>query len=325
MGNFQQKSDRPGSPASSPLPSGDGSNAQQDGSWLSVFARGLMMGVAELVPGVSGGTIAFISGIYYRLLAALVAFGPLSVPMLRQPRRFWQHHQLAFLLTLGAGMAVGIVLFARLIGFLFEAAAPVLWAFFFGVIAVSVYQIAAARQLRNLLTYGLAGVVLGLGFLSLPAQDFSGSLVALFVAGMVAVCAWILPGISGSFVLLLLGLYADVINAVNSLDWLFLLVLAGGCASGLLLFTRALGWLLEHFQDPLLALLTGFMATALLKLWPWRELGAEPVSGLEGVVAALQWPHQYAQAGQESYLLVALAAGVVGGLGIWLLSKFAPR
>lgn len=325
MGNFQQKSDRPARPESPQGPSGDDGNAQQGGSWLSVFARGLMMGIAELVPGVSGGTIAFISGIYYRLLAALVAFGPLSVPMLRQPRQFWRHHQLAFLFTLGAGMAVGIVLFARLIGFLFDAAAPVLWAFFFGVITVSVYQIAAARQLRNLLTYGICGVVLGLSFLSLPVQDFSGSVVALFVAGMVAVCAWLLPGISGSFVLLLLGLYADVISAVNNLDWLFLLVLAGGCACGLLLFTRVLGWLLEHFQDPLLALLTGFMATALLKLWPWRELDAEPVSGLEGVVAALQWPYQYAQAGQESYLLLALAAGGIGGLGIWLLSKFALR
>ena len=153
------------------------------------------MGLAELVPGVSGGTIAFISGIYYRLVGALASFGPGSLTMLRHPSRFWQHHQLGFLTTLAAGMGAGILIFARLIGFMLEAAAPVLWAFFFGVIAVSVYQIGVARRFRNLLVFGGLGLVLGFGFLSLPPQDFSGSLTALFFAGMVAVCAWILPGI----------------------------------------------------------------------------------------------------------------------------------
>jgi putative membrane protein len=193
----------------------------QSDSTLGVFVRGLLMGVAELVPGVSGGTIAFISGIYYRLIGALASFGPTSLTLLSHPRRFWQHHQLSFLMVLAAGMGVGILVFARLIGFMLDVAAPVLWAFFFGVIAASVYQIGVGRSARNLRIFGAVGAVLGFGFLSLPPQDFSGSLVALFFAGMVAVCAWILPGISGSFVLLLLGLYTDVIAAVNSIDLLF--------------------------------------------------------------------------------------------------------
>ena len=184
---------------------------------------------------------------------------------------------------------------------------------FFGVIAVSVYQIGIARSFRNLLIFGGLGMVLGFGFLSLPPQDFSGSLAALFFAGMVAVCAWILPGISGSFVLLLLGLYTDVIAAVNAMDWRFLVVLACGCVSGLLLFTRVLGWLLHRCHDALLALLTGFMSTALVKLWPWQSLGAGQEQREGGFFFYLRWPNEYALEGGEAFVLLAALAGSAGG------------
>lgn len=297
----------------------------QSDSTASVFVRGVLMGVAELVPGVSGGTIAFISGIYYRLIGALASFGPGSLTLLRRPTNFWHHHQLGFLLVLVAGMGAGILIFARLIGFMLEVAAPVLWAFFFGVIAASVYQIGVQRSMHNLVIFGGVGVVLGFGFLSLPPQDFSGSWVVLFFAGMVAVCAWILPGISGSFVLLLLGLYTDVIAAVNSIDLLFLAVLGCGCASGLLLFTRVLAWLLSRYDDALLALLTGFMATALVKLWPWQTLGGDQEPGSGGMFSYLRWPYEYALEGTDAFMLLAVFAGCMGGLSVWLLSKFAQR
>lgn len=283
------------------------------------------MGLAELVPGVSGGTMALISGIYYRLVAALASFGLGSIHLLPRPRAFWQHHQLGFLLTLGAGMAVGVACFARVIGYLLQQAPPVLWAFFAGVILVSVYQIGAVRHRKNLIVFGTLGLLLGLGFLAVPPQNFSGSWVALFLAGMVAVCAWILPGISGSFVLLLLGLYADVIVAVNAVDLTFLLVLGAGCGSGLLLFTRALSWLLGNFEDPLLALMTGFMATALIKLWPWQHSTVGGGEGLQNVFASLLWPSQYAVHVGPTFLWIALGAVVMGGMGVWLLSKFSPR
>ena len=290
-----------------------------------VFVRGVLMGLAELVPGVSGGTIAFISGIYYRLVSALSSFGPQSLKLVMQPRQFWQHHQLDFLLALAGGMVAGILVFARLIGFMMEAAEPVLWAFFFGVIAVSVFQIGAACPPRCLAVYGALGVLAGLLFLSLPSVDMSGSMFALFIAGMMAVSAWILPGISGSFVLLLLGLYDDVILAVNQLNWTFLLVLAGGCGSGLLLFTRALGWLLMRFENALLAFLTGVMATALIKLWPWQIVASQSASDAYGVFHTLQSPQQYAAAGNEAYLGLSLMAALLGGAGIWLLSKLSPQ
>ena len=293
--------------------------------FLAVFFRGMLMGLAELVPGVSGGTMAFISGIYYRLIAALASFGLRSIQLLLRPREFWLHHQLSFLLALGAGMGLGIAVFARVIGCLMAHAQPVLWAFFAGVIIVSVYQIGSARRGKNLLVLGTIGLMLGLVFLVLPVQNYSGSLVVLYLAGMVAVCAWILPGISGSFVLLLLGLYADVIAAVNSLDLTFLLVLGAGCASGLLLFTRALSWLLARFEDPLLALLTGFMATALIKLWPWQQSGYVSDGGWQGAFAPLMWPSQYAAEVGEDFMWIALGAAAMGGMSVWLLSKFSPR
>jgi putative membrane protein len=293
--------------------------------FLGVFFRGTLMGMAELVPGVSGGTMAFISGIYFRLIAGLASFGFGSIRLLTDPREFWQHHQLSFLLALGLGMGMGIAGFARVIGYLMEHAQPVLWAFFTGVIIVSVYQIGSARHKKNLLVFGTLGLMLGLGFLLLPAQNLSGSLVALYFAGMVAVCAWILPGISGSFVLLLLGLYADVIVAVNALDLTFLLVLGAGCASGLLLFTRALSWLLANFEDPLLALLTGFMATALIKLWPWQQSGLSAQGAWQNLFAPLLWPSQYAAEVGADFVWVALGAAAMGGMGVWLLSKFSPR
>ena len=290
-----------------------------------VFFRGVLMGLAELVPGVSGGTMAFISGIYYRLVAALAAFGPGSIPLLLRPQEFWRHHQLGFLLTLAAGMLLGVGGFARIIGYLMQQAPPVLWAFFAGVIALSVCQIGAARRPLNLLVFGSLGVMLGLGFLSLPEQNLSGSSLALFFAGMVAVCAWILPGISGSFVLLLLGLYADVITAVNGFDVAFLLVLGAGCASGLLLFTQGLSWLLANYEDPLLALLTGFMATALVKLWPWQQPGEDSVGGLGNLFDGLLWPPQYASVVGPDFFWIAAGSAVMGGVGVWLLSKLSSR
>lgn len=289
-----------------------------------VFLRGLLMGLAELVPGVSGGTIAFISGIYYRLIKALTSFGFASLTLVFRPTDFWRHHHLSFLAMLGLGMVVGIVLFARLIGFMLVSAPPVLWAFFFAVIMVSVYQIGAARPKFHLLVYGSLGLTLGLIFLSLPPQDLSGSLVSLFFAAMIAVSAWILPGISGSFVLLLFGLYDDVITAVNTLDGVFLIVLAAGCASGLLLFSRLLSWLLNQYQDALLALLTGFMVTALVKLWPWQAV-QDASAGSGQLLASMLLPHQYAQSGREDFWLLALVAAAVGGVGTWLLARFAPR
>ena len=268
------------------------------------------------MPGISGGTIAFVTGIYSELVTALASFGPRSIGLLRHPQAFWQQHNLGFLLSLAAGMGAGIVALAPVVRMLLAQAAPLLWAFFFGVILASVVFIGRARAPLTLLRYGTLGAILGVAFLSLPIGQLQGSWLALFIGGAIAVCAWILPAVSGSFVLLVLGLYDDVIVAIADLDFLKLSAVALGCAVGLASFVRLLSWLIAHHEDRLLSLLTGFMAVALVKLWPWQNSDAGTL------IESLLWPAQYVSlTGQSAYLLGVLPAVALGVIAFWLMQR----
>lgn len=292
--------------------SGPGAPARGTLGWLGVLARGMAMGVAELVPGISGGTIAFVTGIYEELVGTLAGLRPgaLGVWWRHGLGAFWRDHNLTFLAVLGLGMVLAVLAFARLLGYLLDEAAPVVWAFFFGLIAASVVYIGRARRLAQLAGYGLLGLLLAYLVLQLSVRTGPAPLWMYFLGGALAVSAWLLPAVSGSFLLLALGLYEPVLRAFNAGEWLIPMVLAGGCAVGLLAFSRLLHWLMSHFREPLLALLTGFMAGSLGRLWPWR-------SG-----DALLSPEAYAQVtGEPALALPALAAGVAGVLALWLLSR----
>jgi putative membrane protein len=296
----------------------DGSAPKE--SILGLIFRGIAMGIAELVPGVSGGTVAFMTGIYGPFVAALASFNLASIGMLKDPKRFWQHHNLAFLVSLIVGMGVGIVTFARLIGYALEYYPPVLAAFFFAVIATSIVHMSAQRTRKSLSYFALPGLAVGIGFVALPVGEFSSSLPVILFAGAIAICAWILPGISGSFVLLLLGLYDDIIIAINEVDLQLLATLACGCALGIIAFARSLAWVLARFTDQLLAFLTGFMASALIKLWPWQ------LPDSENVFSALTSPAGYAvTVGQGAYVEAAALAGLLGVLALWLMAKLTKN
>jgi len=285
--------------------------------FVGLALRGLAMGIAELVPGVSGGTIAFMTGIYLQLVRTLASFEFASIQMLGRPKQFWLHHNLAFLFSLGLGMAIGIIAFAQVIGYTLEHFPPVIWAFFFGVITTSILHMARQRSNRALLRFALPGLVLGLGFVALPVADFSGSLPMILVAGALAICAWILPGISGSFVLLLLGLYDDIILAITDRDLQVIATLACGCGLGILFFARSLAWVLERYADQLLAFLIGFMASALIKLWPWQDPNAD------SIFAAIVSPTKYTSvSGHIAYTEIAVLAGLLGVLALWLMTKY---
>ncbi len=287
-------------------------------SFIGLVLRGLAMGIAELVPGVSGGTIAFMTGIYLQLVKTLASFGVASIAMLAHPKQFWQHHNLSFLVSLGFGMGVGIVIFAQVVRYSLGHFPPVIWAFFFGVISASIVHMARQRSCRALLFFALPGAVLGLGFVALPVADFSGSLPMILIAGALAICAWILPGISGSFVLLLLGLYDDVIVAVTDRDLQVLATLACGCGLGILLFARSLAWVLDRYADQLLAFLIGFMSSALIKLWPWQDANAE------SIFTALVSPAAYASSVElRAYTEFAVLWGLLGVLALWLMTKYS--
>lgn len=232
------------------------------------------MGAADVVPGVSGGTIAFITGIYDELLGALSRIPEAFLLLLQgQVKRAWQVANANFLLVLFAGVLLSILSLARVISWLLETQPIALWSFFFGLILVSCYLVGRDIQRWSLKPW--LAFALGAGFawwITLASPVVWGAdPLSLFFAGAIAICAMILPGISGSFILLLMGLYPTVLLAVKELDLSVLLVFAGGCVFGLLAFSRLLRAALQRFRDLTLALLTGIMFGSLNKVWPWKE------------------------------------------------------
>jgi putative membrane protein len=178
------------------------------------------------------------------------------------------------------------------------------------LIVASVVQIGRGRRLGLLLPYGAVGCVVGAVLTSLDPLQIPDALWVYFVGGMIAISAWILPAISGSFMLLILGLYQPVIAALNDWQWPVLTSLALGCVAGLMLFSKLLAWLMAHRREPVLALLTGFMAGSLLRLWPWTHEGA------------LLAPDAYGAAtGQDPLVIATCAALLAGGAALWLLSR----
>ncbi len=246
---------------------------------LLLFAKGMAMGAADVVPGVSGGTIAFISGIYEELIDSLKALEPASLRLLvgEGPRAFWRRINGTFLVVLFAGILTSILSLAQLVSRLLEAYPLLLWSFFFGLILASVIHVArhqrqwGAVQVACLAVGILGALAAGLS----PAATLPVTPVTLFLAGMVAICAMILPGISGSFILLLLGLYAVIIEALATVDLAVLALFGAGAVVGLTGFSHLLSWLLHHYRAATLALLIGFLAGSLAVVWPWKTVPAE--------------------------------------------------
>ena len=243
--------------------------------YLGIYARGLTMGMADLVPGVSGGTIAFVAGIYDELLGTIAGLRwPLVQDLFRiGPVATWKKANLTFLVTLGAGMLTSIFSLANVLQHLLAEYPVQVWAFFFGLVAASVVLVARfiPRWDAGLLVAGAIGVAAAGWITSLPPLMQSDSLFFLALCGAIAIVAMILPGISGSFILLILGAYAPVIASITSFDIPRLAVFAVGVAVGLLGFSRLLHRLLEHKRNPTLAVLTGFLLGSLNAVWPWKE------------------------------------------------------
>ncbi|MBV1877743.1 MAG: DUF368 domain-containing protein [Pseudomonadales bacterium] len=242
---------------------------------VRLFIIGMVMGAAEVVPGVSGGTIAFITGIYERLLNGIKCFKPSILLNLKDKGivKTWQEVDATFLLLLFAGMGLSILLFARGVGYLLLTQPIFIWSFFFGLVLASVWLV--GRQIScfgwDLVLWVCLGAGFGIFITSLaPLQLAPGSLF-IFCAGAVAVCAWILPGLSGSFILLILGLYHHLIEAIRSFDLVFLFTLAAGMVIGIVSFAHVLSDLLAKYKNQTLSVLTGFMLGSLVKLWPWKQ------------------------------------------------------
>ncbi len=281
---------------------------------LRTFLIGLAMGAADVVPGVSGGTIAFISGIYQRLLDAIRAVNPASVQVWMRIgfAAFWRRIDGTFLVVLLAGIITSIFLFARVITVALANYPTCVWAFFFGLIVASTWYL--GRQVGwRLVTAGLfiAGLAIALVIAELRPSELEVRPLIIFGSGALAICAMILPGISGSFILLLLGMYSNVLQALHEFDLGFVAIFAAGCAVGLLSFSHVLGFLLHRFHSQTLALLTGFLAGSLVMVWPWQHVLTSYIKD-DGREVALQTqnvlPGDYAVLTQQDpYTLVAIA------------------
>ncbi|HHS95242.1 MAG TPA: DUF368 domain-containing protein [Phaeodactylibacter sp.] len=245
--------------------------------------KGMAMGMAEVIPGVSGGTIAFITGIYEPLLNAIKSIGPEAIAAYHEGgiAATWKAINGTFLLALGLGMGLGIVVGVFGISYLLEQYPPTVWAFFFGLIVASAVYI--ARQLKQWSYKEIIGLAIGTAVayaitVVAPAEG-SQNLLFVFVSGVLAISALILPGISGSFILLLMGMYTYILHdtlkpalqtfATDKLMVMF--VFALGCLTGLMTVSRLLSWTFKNYRSATLATLTGFMLGSLNKIWPWRN------------------------------------------------------
>lgn len=260
----------------------EGSTTIKEKRGFDLIWRGLFMGIAEVIPGVSGGTLAFITGIYERLLNAIKSFDLEFIRLLFRGKlkaalRKIDFSFLAFLLI---GMLIGIVVGIFGVTYFLEHYPEVLWALFFGCILASIPYIfsqISSITIKSILAFLIAA--LGAGFICMQ-QPVLGSENPLYIimAGAIAISALMLPGVSGSFMLVLLGLYTTIIPSLKqfltTFDFSYFSIVAYfgvGCIVGLLIFSRLLSYVYEHHRDTTLAILSGFMLGSIVKVWPWRE------------------------------------------------------
>nr|WP_321451620.1 DUF368 domain-containing protein [uncultured Carboxylicivirga sp.] len=244
--------------------------------YFKTAIKGAAMGAANVIPGVSGGTIALITGIFERLIDAIKSFNITAVKLLLSGRfkEFSKHIDLAFLVSLFTGIGIAIVSLAKLFKFLFENYPIYIWAFFFGLVLASIYFVGKTVDKWNIssIISLLIGTAIAVSISVLTPASENSSFIYLVICGVIAICSMILPGLSGSFVLILLGNYQLVmINAVSEFNMRILIPVALGAGVGLIAFSHFLSWLLKKYHHQTIAMLTGFITGSLGILWPWKE------------------------------------------------------
>lgn len=304
---------------------------------LAVYLRGIAMGAADIVPGVSGGTIAFISGIYLRLLTAIGEVVPALLALLktRNLAQFWFRVDGTFLVVLLAGIATSILSLARVMNYLLTHQAVLVWSFFFGLILAAIWHVGREIQRWRMLVIVMLvlGTALGWAVTVITPAQVAATPLNLLGAGAIAICAMILPGVSGSFMLLLMGLYLPVLQAIEAFDFATLSVFALGCLIGLISIARVIAYALHKFQDVTLALLTGFMVGSLNKVWPWKHTlvwGENSHGKPIALVEQNLLPFDYTAVTQQPHdLTLALIAGVIGFFLVisieWLAARFQQK
>lgn len=297
-----------------------------------VGLKGCAMGMADVVPGVSGGTIAFISGIYEELLGSIKSIDLEAIKLLftGKFRALWEKINGKFLFSLIAGIGVAILTMARLMTYMLENHPIITWSFFFGLIIASALMVAREVNSWSALSVVtmIVGIVLSYWITVVSPATTPNDWWFVMLSGAIAICAMILPGISGAFILLLLGKYMFIMEAVTQLNIGVLVVFAIGAVAGIVSFSHVLSWLLAKWHDATVTMLMGFMIGSLNKVWPWKQT-LETYLDSHGVeqplVQANVSPMQFEVLGSESHLVLAIVSCVAGFALIYVIEMIGKR
>jgi putative membrane protein len=297
--------------------------------YVFFFLRGMAMGAADVVPGVSGGTIAFITGIYERLLNAIKSVNPTAFRLLFKEGILaaWKYVDGSFLASLFAGIVVSLVSLSKILKWCLEAYPQLLFAFFFGlIIASSIYIIRQVKEWnpKTILSL-LIGAAIAYTITVLVPTEAPNTYWMIFLSGMIAISAMILPGISGSFILLLMGMYRHVLNAATSLDIVFLLIFIAGCLIGLLSFSHVLSWVFKNYKNTALAILSGFMIGSLNKVWPWQNVLKTRLDSHGNEVPWIRESVLPANYGGDTYILYCVLLLILGFSIVFVLERLGKN
>lgn len=291
------------------------------------------MGGADVIPGVSGGTIAFITGIYEELINSIKSIDADAIKLLRSfdLKLLWQKVNGSFLLAVFAGVGTSLISLAKIMIYLLQQYPVLVWSFFFGLILISAPLI--LREIRKwnagIIISLIIGSIIAFTITLLSPAQTSNHLLFIFLCGGLAICAMILPGISGAFILLLLGKYEYVINALVNVNLTVISVFLAGCIVGILSFSRFLSWLLVNYRFTALALLAGFMIGSLNKIWPWKEVLSFRLDENGHQIPAWErsiMPWNYlTKTGEDPQLFLAILFAALGILLIVSIEKIAKR
>ena len=295
--------------------------------YLSLSLKGMAMGAADIIPGVSGGTIAFISGIYEELIETINNVNFEAIKKLKKNgiKGFWEHINGNFLIALLTGIAISIISLAKVITHLLETHSQLLWGFFFGLIVASVYIV--GKQVNKWDINNIISLIIGSSiafYITIlnPMQN-PDALWFVFLSGSIAICAMILPGISGSFILLLLGSYEFILVAIKDFKLDVITIFGVGCITGLLAFSKLLNWLFKKYHDITIALLTGFLIGSLNKIWPWKETIQTRINSHGEIVPFIQSNVLPSNFEGDSNIIEVILLSLIGLVLIYLLERFS--
>jgi putative membrane protein len=297
--------------------------------YLTLVIKGMAMGAADVVPGVSGGTIAFITGIYEELIFSIKSVNLKSLKLLFQGKiaAFWKAINGNFLVSIVLGIGISILSLARVLTFILINYPELIWSFFFGLIVASAIYVARQIKVWNATTWVslIAGTLIAFVITEITPAETTNAWWFIFLSGAIAICAMILPGISGSFILLLLGKYTYIIGAVGELKIGVLIIFLAGAVVGIVSFSNVLAFLLKKYHNQTIALLAGFMVGSLNKVWPWKN-NIEMFTDRHGIIKPLVQenvlPHNFHG---DAHLYGAIALAILGFVLIFAIEWLATR